>query len=69
VDIWGALEAAASTRPFGYTPFWLGPGVGRTLHRDRRIASVVEAESGARPRPEVPQANQVNNQMPGYIVS
>ena len=27
VDIWEALSAA-STKPFGYMPFWPGPGVG-----------------------------------------
>ena len=27
VDIWEALDAAA-TKPFGYMPFWPGPGVG-----------------------------------------
>ena len=27
VDIWAALDAAA-TKPFGYMPFWPGPGVG-----------------------------------------
>ena len=27
VDIWEALSAAA-TKPFGYQPFWPGPGVG-----------------------------------------
>ena len=31
IDIWEVI-AAASTKPFGFQPFYPGPGLGRTLH-------------------------------------
>ena len=47
VDIWESLHAAA-TKPFGYQPFWPGPGVGRALHRDRPHLPVVARRPAAR---------------------
>ncbi|MFC9245986.1 nucleotide sugar dehydrogenase [Streptomyces sp. NPDC057136] len=68
VDIWEAVDAAA-TKPFGFMPFWPGPGVGghclpvdpsylswevrRKLHHDVRFVSL---------------ANEINEQMPAHVV-
>lgn len=68
VDIWEAIDAAA-TKPFGFMPFWPGPGVGghclpidpsylswevqRRLQYDVRFVSL---------------ANEINEHMPEYVV-
>ncbi|MET8326490.1 nucleotide sugar dehydrogenase [Streptomyces sp. NPDC005181] len=68
VDIWEAVDAAA-TKPFGFMPFWPGPGVGghclpvdpsylswevrRKLQHDVRFVSL---------------ANEINEQMPTHVV-
>ena len=35
INIWEVI-AAASTKPFGYVPFYPGPGVGDTAYRSTR---------------------------------
>jgi UDP-N-acetyl-D-glucosamine dehydrogenase len=41
VDIWAAIEAAA-TKPSGYQPFWPGPGVGgHCIAMDPRIGQAL----------------------------
>ncbi|CAM5616261.1 UDP-N-acetyl-D-glucosamine dehydrogenase [Streptomyces spiroverticillatus] len=68
IDIWEAVDAAA-TKPFGFMPFYPGPGVGghclpvdpsylswqvrRELHHDVRLVSL---------------ANEINEQMPEYVI-
>ncbi|MFJ2739476.1 nucleotide sugar dehydrogenase [Streptomyces sp. NPDC087440] len=68
IDIWEAVGAAA-TKPFGFMPFYPGPGVGghclpvdpsylswqvrRELHHDVRFISL---------------ANEINEQMPEYVI-
>jgi UDP-N-acetyl-D-glucosamine dehydrogenase len=68
VDIWEAIQAAA-TKPFGFMPFWPGPGVGghclpvdpaylswrvqRQLQQDVRFISL---------------ASEINNRMPEHVV-
>ena len=39
---WEVIDAAA-TKPFGFMPFYPGPGPGRALHPDRSALPVVEA--------------------------
>ena len=46
IDIWEVIEAA-KTKPFGFMPFYPGPGLGRPLHPDRSVLSDLE---GARVR-------------------
>ena len=41
IDVWEVI-AAAKTKPFGFMPFYPGPGLGGTLHSDRSILSHVE---------------------------
>jgi UDP-N-acetyl-D-glucosamine dehydrogenase len=69
VDIWEALQAA-STKPFGYMPFWPGPGVGGhcisidpsylSWRADQQLGQRIEF---------IEHANDVNNRMPKYVVS
>lgn len=69
VDVWEAIRAA-STKPFGYMPFWPGPGVGghcigvdamfladRARQKIGTSISLIEA------------ANEVNASMPAYVVA
>jgi nucleotide sugar dehydrogenase len=67
VDVWEALEAAA-TKPFGYLPFWPGPGVGGhciavdpsylTWRCEQRLGFGVGF---------IAHAREVNNRMPAYV--
>lgn len=68
VDIWQALDAAAS-KPFGYMRFTPGPGVGgHCLPIDPSFLSwKVERTLGA-PFRFVELANDINSHMPDYVV-
>lgn len=69
IDIWEVIEAA-STKPFGYTAFWPGPGVGgHCLPIDPSYLSWrFEQQLGTTSR-FVEIANDINNKMPAYVVS
>jgi UDP-N-acetyl-D-glucosamine dehydrogenase len=69
VDIWDALRAAA-TKPFGYTAFWPGPGVGgHCIAIDPSYLSWLAGQKlGYRIR-SIEHANEINNRMPAYVVS
>jgi UDP-N-acetyl-D-glucosamine dehydrogenase len=68
IDIWEVIEAAGS-KPFGYTQFWPGPGVGgHCLPIDPSYLSwKIEQQLGTASR-FVDIANDINNQMPAYVV-
>lgn len=68
IDIWEVISAA-STKPFGFTPFWPGPGVGgHCLPIDPSFLSWrIERQLGVSSR-FVLTANDINNQMPAYVV-
>jgi UDP-N-acetyl-D-glucosamine dehydrogenase len=69
VDIWAALEAA-STKPFGYLPFWPGPGVGgHCIAIDPSYLSWRVEQRLGFGLGFVHHARSVNNRMPGYVVS
>jgi UDP-N-acetyl-D-glucosamine dehydrogenase len=68
VDIWEALQAA-STKPFGFMPFWPGPGVGG--HCISIDPSYLSWRAGQRLGYHIgfiEHANEVNNRMPAYVV-
>lgn len=67
VDLWDALDAAA-TKPFGYLPFWPGPGVGgHCIAVDPSYLSWrVEQRLGFGVG-FIQHALSVNNRMPGYV--
>jgi UDP-N-acetyl-D-glucosamine dehydrogenase len=68
VDIWEAI-AAATTKPFGFSPFWPGPGVGgHCLPIDPSYLSWrIERLLGTSSR-FVVAADDINNHMPDYVV-
>src|SRR4029453_6304059 len=68
VDIWEALEAAA-TKPFGYMPFWPGPGVGgHCIAIDPSYLSWKVEQSLGFGIGFVEPARAVNNRMPEHVV-
>lgn len=68
IDIWEVVHAA-STKPFGFMPFYPGPGVGgHCLPIDPTYLSWhVQQATGRRFR-VVELANDINEQMPDYVV-
>ncbi|MEA2557294.1 MAG: UDP-N-acetyl-D-glucosamine dehydrogenase [Actinomycetota bacterium] len=68
VDIWEAL-AAAATKPFGYMPFWPGPGVGgHCISIDPTYLSWRAGQQLGYRIEFIEHANEVNNRMPDYVV-
>jgi UDP-N-acetyl-D-mannosaminuronic acid dehydrogenase/UDP-N-acetyl-D-glucosamine dehydrogenase len=68
IDVWEAIDAA-STKPFGYLRFTPGPGVGgHCLPVDPSYLSWEVKRSVGSSFRFVELANDVNNQMPGYVV-
>lgn len=67
VDLWEALDAAA-TKPFGYLPFWPGPGVGgHCIAIDPSYLSWrVEQQLGFGVG-FIAHARTVNNRMPAFV--
>ena len=67
VDIWEALDGAAS-KPFGYMPFWPGPGVGGHCiaidpsYLSWKVEQLLGFGIGF-----VQHARSVNNRMPAYV--
>jgi UDP-N-acetyl-D-glucosamine dehydrogenase len=69
VDIWSALEAAA-TKPFGYMPFWPGPGVGgHCIAIDPSYLSWRVSQQLGFGMGFVEHAKEVNQRMPTYVAS
>ena len=69
VDIWTALDAA-STKPFGYLPFWPGPGVGgHCIAIDPSYLSWRVSQRLGFGIGFVEHAKEVNNRMPSYVAS
>ena len=68
VDVWSSIQAA-STKPFGFMPFTPGPGVGgHCLPVDPAyLGWRVKRETG-HPFRFVELANDINDQMPTYVV-
>ena len=67
IDVWEVIDAAA-TKPFGFMPFYPGPGPRRPLHPDRSVLSVLEGEA-ERIRPAfIELAGQINGAMPHFVV-
>lgn len=69
IDVWEVVEAAA-TKPFGFMPFYPGPGVGgHCVPLDPTYLSwQVRREAGHQFR-ILEQAQDINAQMPAYVAS
>ncbi len=67
LDIWQAI-AAASTKPFGYSAFYPGPGLGgHCIPLDPFFLSWKAAEFGVRTR-FIELAGEINSSMPAWVV-
>jgi UDP-N-acetyl-D-glucosamine dehydrogenase len=67
IDIWEVIEAAA-TKPFGYQPFYPGPGVGgHCIPLDPQYLAWRAKEANFVPR-FIDAAEHVNVHMPDYVV-
>ena len=68
VDVWEIIDAAA-TKPFGFMPFYPGPGLGgHCIPIDPQYLSWKARIAGFEPR-FIDLANQVNMSMPRVVVS
>ncbi len=68
LNVWEVIEAAA-TKPFGFMPFYPGPGVGgHCIPLDPFYLSWKARMHGFEPR-FIDLAGQINSQMPAYVVS
>lgn len=69
VDVWEALDAASS-KPFGYMPFWPGPGVGgHCIAIDPSYLSWKVEQRLGFGIGFIEHARAVNNRMPSYVAS
>ncbi len=68
IDVWEVI-AAAKTKPFGFTPFYPGPGLGgHCIPLDPFYLSWKAAEYGVWTR-FIELAGEINTSMPRYVVS
>jgi UDP-N-acetyl-D-glucosamine dehydrogenase len=67
IDVWEVIDAAA-TKPFGFMPFYPGPGLGgHCIPVDPHYLSWKIKQSGYEPR-FIELASHVNGQMPYFVV-
>src|SRR5687768_7628894 len=68
INVWEVIEAA-KTKPFGFMPFYPGPGLGgHCIPIDPLYLSWKARANGFEPR-FIDLAHQVNSHMPGVVVS
>jgi len=69
IDIWDVIRAA-STKPFGFQPFYPGPGVGgHCIPIDPNYLSHEVQRKLGYPFRFVELAQEINSSMPGYVVT
>ncbi|HEY7476718.1 MAG TPA: nucleotide sugar dehydrogenase [Actinomycetota bacterium] len=69
IDVWEVIDAAA-TKPFGYMPFYPGPGVGgHCIPLDPTYLTWQIRRDTGRRFGVVEQAKDVNERMPNYVAS
>ena len=67
VDVWEVIEAAA-TKPFGFMPFYPGPGLGgHCIPVDPHYLSWKTKQAGYEPR-FIQLASEINGRMPAFVV-
>jgi nucleotide sugar dehydrogenase len=68
IDTWEVIDAAA-TKPFGFMPFYPGPGVGgHCIPLDPAYLAWQTRQATGRPYRLVEAAMDINEEMPGYVV-
>jgi UDP-N-acetyl-D-glucosamine dehydrogenase len=69
IDVWEVIEATA-TKPFGFMPFYPGPGVGgHCIPLDPTYLSWQVRRDAGRQFRILEQAQDINTQMPSYVVA
>ena len=68
VDIWEVIQAA-STKPFGYTPFYPGPGLGGHCIPIDPFYLTWKAHQFGMPTRFIELAGEINTAMPNFVVS
>lgn len=68
IDIWEVI-AAASTKPFGFMPFYPGPGLGGHCIPIDPFYLTWKAKEVGRHTKFIELAGEINQQMPEYVVS
>jgi len=67
IDVWDVIEAA-KTKPFGYMPFYPGPGLGgHCIPIDPFYLTWKAREFGVSTR-FIELSGEINNSMPGYVI-
>jgi UDP-N-acetyl-D-glucosamine dehydrogenase len=66
IDIWEVIEAA-STKPFGFAPFYPGPGIGGHCIPVDPFYLSWRAKQFDRPTRFIELAGEVNEAMPGFV--
>ena len=67
IDVWEVIEAAA-TKPFGFMPFYPGPGLGgHCVPVDPHLLSWKSRQFGYEPR-LIRLASEINGEMPRHVV-
>jgi UDP-N-acetyl-D-glucosamine dehydrogenase len=67
VDVWEVIRAAA-TKPFGFMPFYPGPGLGGHCIPIDPFYLTWKAREVGKPTRFIELAGQINTQMPHYVV-
>jgi len=67
IDVWEVIEAA-STKPFGFTPFYPGPGLGGHCIPIDPFYLSWKAKQLGRPSRFIELAGEINREMPAYVV-
>jgi UDP-N-acetyl-D-glucosamine dehydrogenase len=68
IDVWEVIESAA-TKPFGFMPFYPGPGLGgHCIPLDPLYLSWKAKMNGFNPR-FIELADEINSSMPAFVVS
>jgi len=67
IDIWEVIEAA-STKPFGFAPFYPGPGIGGHCIPVDPFYLSWRAQHFQQPARFITLAGEVNEAMPGFVV-
>jgi UDP-N-acetyl-D-glucosamine dehydrogenase len=67
IDIWEVIEAA-STKPFGFQPFYPGPGIGGHCIPVDPFYLAWRARQFNHPTRFIELAGEVNEAMPGFVV-
>jgi len=68
IDVWDVIDAAA-TKPFGYMPFWPGPGIGGACIPVSPVFLAWRAREVGVPLPMVEHAIRSNDEMPGRVAA